>query len=34
MRSRRFRVRDDEQIVGALKERLPALRARWGRGGL
>jgi DNA polymerase III alpha subunit len=32
MRSRRFRVAEDETLVGALRERLSGLKATWGRG--
>jgi DNA polymerase-3 subunit alpha len=32
MRSRRFRVHEDEAVAAALRGRFPALRVRWGRG--
>ena len=31
MRSRRFRVAEDDGVIARLKERHPALRARWGK---
>jgi DNA polymerase-3 subunit alpha len=31
MRSRRFRVADNDGVIAGLKERHPALRARWGK---
>ena len=32
MRSRRFRVREEEEVAVALRERFPTLRVRWGKG--
>ena len=32
MRSRRFRVAEQENVAVALRERYPSIRARWGRG--
>jgi DNA polymerase-3 subunit alpha len=32
MRSRRFRVAEDDRVIADLKQRHPTLRARWGRG--
>ena len=32
MRSRRFRVAEDDRVIAALKQRHPTLRVRWGKG--
>jgi DNA polymerase-3 subunit alpha len=32
MRSRRFRVREEEEVAAALRTRFPTLRVRWGKG--
>jgi DNA polymerase III subunit alpha len=32
MRSRRYRVADDEGVVATLRDRCPGLRVRWGKG--
>jgi DNA polymerase-3 subunit alpha len=32
LRSRRFHVAEDDGVIAGLKERHPALRARWGKG--
>jgi DNA polymerase-3 subunit alpha len=32
MRSRRFRVREEEAVAAALRSRFPSLRVRWGKG--
>jgi len=32
MRSRRFRVREDENVAAALRGRFPTMRVRWGKG--
>jgi hypothetical protein len=32
MRSRRYRVAEDDQVVTRLKDRHPGLRVRWSRG--
>jgi DNA polymerase-3 subunit alpha len=32
MRSRRFRVCEDEEVAAALRTRFPTLRVRWGKG--
>ena len=32
MRSRRFRVAENDRVVAELKSRHPTLRVRWGRG--
>ena len=32
MRSRRFRVSEDEAVAAGLRERFPTLRVRWGKG--
>ena len=32
MRSRRFRVREEEAVAAALRGRFPTLRVRWGKG--
>ncbi len=32
MRSRRYRVSEDEAVIITLRDRCPGLRARWGRG--
>ena len=33
MRSRRFKVREDEGLTAGLKAHVPSCRVRWGRGG-
>jgi DNA polymerase-3 subunit alpha len=32
MRSKRYRVAEDDAVIASLRERCPGLRARWGRG--